>query len=272
MLALCAAAYLFGAAIRRNIRLVEPMMEDESAARGGAARTSSDLALALAYFVSVTYYLNLFASFALRAVGIVDERWPECRHLGIVAALGCSAHARGLHGAGKDRRCGRRHQAGADRGARLPALGLAPCGRDRNGSFALVPIAHPTGLHEIGILLGLVILVQGFETSRYLGDAYDGATRMRTMRYAQWLSTAIYLDVHPADHAVSSPACYRPKAARPASSTCWQPLGSAGGAARSSWPRSPSHLSAAVADMSGRGRAAGRRHGQARARRASAMR
>jgi hypothetical protein len=43
------------------------------------------------------------------------------------------------------------------------------------------------------LLLGLLITVQGFETSRYMGDSYDQATRVRTMRHAQWLSSAIYL-------------------------------------------------------------------------------
>jgi len=35
--------------------------------------------------------------------------------------------------------------------------------------------------------------VQGFETSRYLGEAYNASMRIRTMRYAQWLSSAIYV-------------------------------------------------------------------------------
>lgn len=46
---------------------------------------------------------------------------------------------------------------------------------------------------SIPLLLGLLITVQGFETSRYLGASYDQPTRVRTMRYAQWLSSAIYL-------------------------------------------------------------------------------
>ena len=40
---------------------------------------------------------------------------------------------------------------------------------------------------------GLLITVQGFETSRYLGAVYDAQTRIRSMRLAQWLSTLIYL-------------------------------------------------------------------------------
>jgi hypothetical protein len=43
------------------------------------------------------------------------------------------------------------------------------------------------------MLLGLLITVQGFETSRYLGHAYPPGLRVRTMRHAQWISSAIYL-------------------------------------------------------------------------------
>ena len=41
--------------------------------------------------------------------------------------------------------------------------------------------------------MGLLVTVQGFETSRYLGDDFDAATRIRTMRISQWISSAIYL-------------------------------------------------------------------------------
>ena len=43
------------------------------------------------------------------------------------------------------------------------------------------------------MLLGLLITVQGFETSRYMGETYDQATRVRTMRWSQWISSAIYI-------------------------------------------------------------------------------
>lgn len=46
---------------------------------------------------------------------------------------------------------------------------------------------------SIPMLLGLIITVQGFETSRYLGHDYPAALRIRTMRHAQWIASAIYL-------------------------------------------------------------------------------
>ncbi|KQN24093.1 MULTISPECIES: hypothetical protein [unclassified Sphingomonas] len=46
---------------------------------------------------------------------------------------------------------------------------------------------------SIPMLLGLIITVQGFETSRYLGHDYPAEMRIRTMRHAQWIASGIYL-------------------------------------------------------------------------------
>jgi hypothetical protein len=78
-------------------------------------------------------------------------------------------------------------------GALLTALLVATLIAMHTGTFDWPALQHARGTHELRMLLGLVILVQGFETSRYLGSAYDANTRVRTMRWAQWLSTAIYL-------------------------------------------------------------------------------
>ena len=43
------------------------------------------------------------------------------------------------------------------------------------------------------LAFGLIVTVQGFETSRYLGAEYDARTRIESMRLAQWIATAIYL-------------------------------------------------------------------------------
>lgn len=192
MAALCLTAYLFGAAIRRNILLVEPMLEQQPPRTIAVLEQCSDAALAFAYFVSVTYYLNLFASFALRAEHIIDPELTRWTASAVIAGLGITGTLRGLHGL-------ENVEAGAVGiklgliGGLLAALVLWVVTAVLNQTFSLHEHAHETGLHEAGILLGLIILVQGFETSRYLGDAYDRATRIKTMRFAQLLSSAIYL-------------------------------------------------------------------------------
>lgn len=45
----------------------------------------------------------------------------------------------------------------------------------------------------VTLLFGLIVTVQGFEISRYLGNQYSPATRISSMRFAQLLSAAIYI-------------------------------------------------------------------------------
>jgi len=251
MLGLCAIAWLFGAAIRHNIRTVEPALDSADPPRWlTLSDRLSDLLLAAAYFVSVAYYLNLFAAFALRGFGITDPLPIRGLSSAVIVGLGLIGLLRGLRWL---------------ENIELPAVGLklaliggvvmalvyADAGRIAAGGAVLPTAEHPRGMAELRILLGLVILVQGFETSRYLGDAYDGELRVRTMRRAQILATLIYA----AFIALITPffAARLPgQGGETAIITMLAPLG---------WALAPaiiatalaSQLSAAVADMNGAG-------------------
>ncbi len=43
------------------------------------------------------------------------------------------------------------------------------------------------------IVAGTLIVVQGFETPRYLGDDFDSATRVKASRWSQIISTSVYV-------------------------------------------------------------------------------
>jgi hypothetical protein len=43
------------------------------------------------------------------------------------------------------------------------------------------------------VVAGTLIVVQGFETTRYLGGQFDVATRIRASRWSQYFSSAIYI-------------------------------------------------------------------------------
>lgn len=63
---------------------------------------------------------------------------------------------------------------------------------ERAGAGVLM--VKPSQIHgwaAVTLAFGLLVTVQGFETSRYLGEEYDAETRIRSMRLAQWLSAAI---------------------------------------------------------------------------------
>ncbi len=43
------------------------------------------------------------------------------------------------------------------------------------------------------IVAGTLIVVQGFETTRYLGETFDTATRIRALRWSQYFSLSVYI-------------------------------------------------------------------------------
>lgn len=190
MAGLCAVAWWFGSAIRYNIAHVEDAADNPPAI--ALLERLSGIALAFAYFISVAYYLDLFGAFLLRGGGIVDRTMTNWVATAFIAALGLIGLLRGLKWL--------EHIEIAVVGLKLAmigglvaALAWADGGGVAAGTLPGGHVGHETGWTELRILLGLVILVQGFETSRYLGKAYGAATRIRTMRAAQWLSTIIYV-------------------------------------------------------------------------------
>ncbi|MEO5596099.1 MAG: hypothetical protein ABIQ97_03025 [Lysobacteraceae bacterium] len=192
MMGLCAIAYLFGSAIRHNIVHVEPEFHAKPSGIVGGLERASEITLSLAYFVSVAYYLNLFAAFGLRFAGIENPVWIRIASTIVIAAVGMLGLRGGLD-ALERLTIGAVSLKLALIGALLSALAVATVVALHSGTFHWPVLEHARGTHEFRMLLGLVILVQGFETSRYLGGSYDADTRVRTMRWAQWLSTAIYL-------------------------------------------------------------------------------
>jgi hypothetical protein len=74
-------------------------------------------------------------------------------------------------------------------------VGLAVVNVDRlaAGTWVLSEMPVDWSVATVRKLLGAFLIVQGFETSRYLGSAYSVSERIASMRYAQLLSAAIYL-------------------------------------------------------------------------------
>ncbi len=192
MAALLAIAYAAGAVIRFNIIHVERLaptlsLHDPFAWAMRAAQTT----LAIAYAVSVAYYLKLLAEFTMQPLS-VPEAWhhPDGQPLVtvIIIALACFTFS------GDIRKI--EHAAHASVSVKIGIIagllaGLATWWISTGAPVNLPPANF--SFSGIPLLLGLLITVQGFETSRYLGETYDQATRVRTMRYAQLFSSAIYL-------------------------------------------------------------------------------
>lgn len=190
MAALCATGYFYGIAIRHNIAHIEPQLGKLPPVAAFIER-ASDFALAVSYFVSVAYYLNLFAAFGLRMAGLDGTMAIRAVATLAIALIGVVGLRGGLNAL-------ERVEVGAV-GVKLAVIGgllasLSLAFGIRVHDDALISAAaHASQQEMLRTVLGLIILVQGFETSRYLGAEYDAKLRIRTMRHAQWISSAIYM-------------------------------------------------------------------------------
>ncbi|MEP6763701.1 MAG: hypothetical protein ABJB66_05275 [Gemmatimonadaceae bacterium] len=193
MAILLVLAYVVGWVVRFNIIHVENHAKTLAFHEPFAwAMRVTQATLSVAYAVSVAYYLKLLAEFVLRPIGVAAASQALISNV-LVTAIIVALTA--LTFSGSIRKI--EHAAHATVSIKLALIaGLLAglgwwWGAHASGSTPL-PAAQ-FSWHSVPVLLGLLITVQGFETSRYLGDTYDQHTRVQTMRQAQWLSSAIYL-------------------------------------------------------------------------------
>ena len=191
MTALLVLAYAVGSAIRFNIRHFEPI---ENKGYGPAQDVAfvSRVVLAGAYFISVTYYLQLLAAFVLKIVGMQSEVMANAITTLFIVVIGGVGIWRGLHELEQVETYAISLNLGMI-GALLVGLTVFNVDLLARGQWQLPQISSDIDLHDLRVLLGLLIVVQGFETSRYLGDEHSSEQRVATMRSAQLVSGLIYV-------------------------------------------------------------------------------
>ena len=191
MALLLVLAYAVGGAIRFNIRHFEPI-ENDGHGPAQVIAFLSRIVLACAYFISVTYYLQLLAAFLLNAAGIKNQVAAHAITTGLLLVIGGIGIWRGLGMLERLEKYAVALNLGMI-GALLVGLAIYNMNLLFGGDWALPPISSAIDFKDVRVLLGLLIVVQGFETSRYLGDQHPAEQRIATMRAAQLLSAAIYL-------------------------------------------------------------------------------
>jgi len=191
MALLLVLAYMVGGAIRFNIRHFEPI---ENKGHGPAQDIAflSRIVLVGAYFISVTYYFELLAAFLLNAVGVHGQVAANGITTFLFLAIGGIGMWRGLKELEAVEKFAVAFNLGMI-GALLVGLAIYNLRMFFEGTWALPSISSVIDIHDLRVLLGLLIVVQGFETSRYLGDEHPAEERIATMRAAQLVSTMIYL-------------------------------------------------------------------------------
>lgn len=182
---------LIGWAIRYNIAVVESQIQQGKDHVLISIERLSHLALAFAYFISVAYYLSLLGHFALAAMQVNNDTLAKGIAITLLAAVGVLGWS-----GGATRVASIERYATALNLAVITGFLFALAAYAIRVSVHGQSIAPPPGefdLHSIPVLLGLLIVVQGFETTRFTGDDFDAPTRIRAMRIAQAVSAVIYI-------------------------------------------------------------------------------
>jgi len=190
MCVLCGGAYLFGAAIRHNIASIDRNPNARSPLERGLENIAS-WALVFAYVISVAYYLNLFGAFGLSLTDLNDAFSARLLTTAVFLVILGIGWLYGFTALERVEQVTVGIKLAIIAGL-LFGLGWYFVGKVGDGKL-VVEAPALTGWAGVTLVFGLVVTVQGFETSRYLGGEYDAITRIRSMKLAQWLSSVIYM-------------------------------------------------------------------------------
>lgn len=190
MMALCAVAFGFGAAIRYNIQAVANV-EYFPAPSIVFFESLASWVLGFAYIISVAYYLNLLGAFGVSLTRFDDAVYAKVLTTTvylIIVTVGWISGFKSLE-----------RMEYFTVSAKLAIIvgllvGLSVYFVTQTSNGGLVYNAPDVGgWPAVTLAFGLIVTVQGFETSRYLLGAYDAPMCVRSMRWAQGVSAVIYM-------------------------------------------------------------------------------
>jgi len=191
MAAILMLAYAVGSVMRFNIRHAEPRIKAVGAAPVlTRIEQASKLVLVLAYIVSIAFYLRLMGSFVFDIIGLEAPVYASVLTSIILLFIGVSGLFKGLSGLERLETV-----SVSTKLAIIVALLAGLFGHGITMGFALDGLKpdHLTPLDQLTMLAGMLLVVQGFETSRYLAENYSTTVRIQSMRLAQILSSIIYM-------------------------------------------------------------------------------
>jgi len=187
-------AYAIGSVIRFNIIHAEPLLHDRKAHPViYKVDLVANAALSFAYVTAVAFYLSLLSSFLLTYMGYENAHNME-RTLTtvIIVFIASTGFLRGLGGLEKLEAYSMSLQLSIVT-ALLIGIFVYDYNFIQSEQSLTFDIQDRDLMDKAFILAGILLVVQGFETSRFLGEKYHAKIRVRTMRRAQLISGALFV-------------------------------------------------------------------------------
>jgi len=193
MAVVCVVAFAVGGVIRHNIEHAEPVLAEGEHEVVLSLERFSDLTLVLAYVISVCLYLQIMSSFVGGGLGQESEFAQDLMTTTVIIIITAIGMSRGLE-----------PLSFMEAWCLYITFAIIAVLFVGFGIYGLEAWQSPTGpvlldlpVDSIWTLLtvvaGTLIVVQGFETTRYLGEHYDVETRIWASRASQYVSSIIYI-------------------------------------------------------------------------------
>lgn len=186
-------AYLIGAAIRFNILHAEPIIyesSEETEFRKFILEIErfSNLVLSFAYMISVAFYLRLLSAFIFSGFFHRDPFLENLLTSAILLFIGITGKLRGL----KFLEFLEKYAVAINLSIIFSFI-IALAAYDIKNGYHVHWEGKPVTFETLQILAGILLIVQGFETSKYLRGVYTPQERVKSMRLAQIVSGLIYV-------------------------------------------------------------------------------
>lgn len=193
MIGIVVIAYGIGEIIRFNIIYLEPLLQDPSNATRNThiVDNLSSIILAFAYIISVTFYIRLLASFALHYFTENQIVLENILTTAILLFIGVVGFLRGLHALEQLEIFAVTIKLSII-AVLLIGLGIFDLGNTHE-TLSFFLLSETSIIEKLRYLAGMLLSIQGFETSRYLCQNYSRKVRVKTMRIAQITSGLIYI-------------------------------------------------------------------------------
>lgn len=159
---------------------------------GARARsTTSATSFSSSHTFAVAFYLSLLSSFLLGYLDVIDPNLERGLTTAVIVFIACVGYLKGLGGLERLESISVTIQlcviASLVTGLAIYGFGFLTM-RELH-----LDIPQRSVFTQFQMLAGALLVVQGFETSRFLGEKYGPEIRVTSMRNAQLVSGAIYV-------------------------------------------------------------------------------
>ena len=193
MVVVALVAFLVGKIIRHNILCAEPALKKGNKQFTYVVERLSDFSLVAAYVISVCLYIHILSAFVLASFDldtVFNKSLLTSIVIGVITVVGLLGGLKPLE---------KLESWALYLTIILLVLLLIVFGIYdfkqflAQGYFTLPEVPQRTAWEIAAIVAGTLIVVQGFETPRYLGEEFDTVTRIRASRWSQYFSLSVYI-------------------------------------------------------------------------------